>query len=130
MRGTRRKCCFMVYSVRFSQIPTVLFCFFFPCRLKHVVQVAKAARLFKGVFYATVAAYVLDYVIGFGGILIMIFGTFVIAKSRARIGKVYNIPVDPCGNWCLSFWCGCCVAAQVRSTLFIVAGERDESVTG
>lgn len=78
-------------------------------------QVAQAARLFKGVFYATVAAYLLDYVVGFGGVLIMIFGTFVIAKSRARIGKVYNIHVDPFENCCLSFWCGCCVVSQVRS---------------
>jgi len=86
-------------------------------------QVAEGARLFKGVFYATVAAYLIDWIIGFGGILIMIFGTYVIAKSRSRIGKVYGIPVDPLGNCCLSFWCGCCAASQVRIVVVVVGGD-------
>lgn len=76
-------------------------------------QVAEGARLFKVVFYATVAAYIIDCVFGCGGILMMIFGTYVIAKARAKLGEFYGIDVHPCGNYCLSFWCGCCVVSQV-----------------
>ena len=78
---------------------------------------SKSARLFKGVFYATVVTYVIDYALGFGAILIILFGTYAVAKSRARVGKVYGIAVNPFANWCLSFWCGFCVVSQVCSTL-------------
>eukprot|EP00903_Cladosiphon_okamuranus_P009856 g9366.t1 len=95
------------------------------CPCITIGQVAKTARLFKGVFYVTVAAFALDFAVGFGSILILVFGTYAIAKSRARIAKVYGIPVNTFGNWCCSFWCGCCVVAQVARHLY--AWDRNNS---
>ncbi|CAB1116735.1 unnamed protein product [Ectocarpus sp. CCAP 1310/34] len=83
------------------------------CTCITVGQVAQAARLFKGVFYAVVAAYLIDCVFGFGGILIMLCGTYAIAKSRSRVARHYGIPINKYGNCCLSLWCGCCVARHL-----------------
>lgn len=49
-----------------------------------------------------------------GGVLWVLFGTYVVAVSRARIAKENGIPIRPVANWCLSLWCNCCVAAQVN----------------
>eukprot|EP00752_Nemacystus_decipiens_P006537 g5888.t1 len=100
----------------------------FPCIT--IGQVAKSARLFKGVFYATIAAFALDYALGFGSIVIMLFGTYAIAKSRARIGEAYGIPVNPFANWCLSFWCGCCVVSQVARHLYAWDSKNSGRCTG
>ncbi|CAM9777115.1 unnamed protein product [Ectocarpus sp. 12 AP-2014] len=82
------------------------------------ITVGQAARLFKGVFYAVVATYLIDCVFGCGGILIMFCGTYAIAKARSRVARHYRIPINKCGNCCLSFWCGCCVVSQVARHLF------------
>lgn len=78
---------------------------------------AEGARLFKYAFYVTIMVFVCGGVGAPGGLLWIIVGTFIVAKSRARVAKIYNIPLDPFANFCLSLWCNCCVATQVKNTL-------------
>eukprot|EP00904_Undaria_pinnatifida_P009518 jgi/Undpi1/5697/HiC_scaffold_2.g00971.m1 len=93
-------------------------------------QVAEGARLFKYAFYVTIMVFVCGGVGAPGGLLWIIVGTFIVAKSRARVAKIYNIPLDPFANFCLSLWCNCCVATQTdgqfRFTLVLltIAGGR------
>lgn len=76
-------------------------------------QVAEGARLFSNVFYVSLVVYLFDIATGFGGFLWVVFTTYIVAVSRARIAEVYNIPLNQTENWCLSLWCNCCVATQV-----------------
>ena len=88
----------------------------FSCLLPHPTQshqVAEGARLFHNVFYVSVVVFLFEIATGLGGFLWVIFATYIVAVSRARIAKVYNIPLNQTENWCLSLWCNCCVATQV-----------------
>lgn len=64
-------------------------------------------------FYVSVVVYLFEIMTGFGGLLWLVFATYIVAVSRARIAEVYNIPLNRTENWCLSLWCNCCVATQV-----------------
>ncbi|CAM9446298.1 unnamed protein product [Laminaria digitata] len=63
---------------------------------------------------------------GLGGVLWLLFATYVVAVSRARLAEVYNIPLNPTENWCLSLWCNCCVATQVARHLFAWGTQNDQ----
>lgn len=78
------------------------------------LQVVEGARLFKYVFYVTVAVFTIVFMTGCQAFWLVV-GTYLIATARARIAEVYGIPLNPVANWCLSFWCGCCVVTQVQS---------------
>ena len=103
----------------FVRLFVCLFVCFFPmfsCLLPHPTQshqVAEGARLFHNVFYVSVVVFLFEIATGLGGFLWVIFATYIVAVSRARIAKVYNIPLNQTENWCLSLWCNCCVATQV-----------------
>ena len=76
---------------------------------------AEGARLFKYAFYVTVAVFVFGGLGAPGAFLWLIFGTYIVAVSRARVAEVYGIPLNQVENWCLSLWCNCCVATQVNA---------------
>jgi Cys-rich protein (TIGR01571 family) len=51
------------------------------------------------------------------GLAILFFTIFVTMKARAHVRRTYNIPESRdcigCEDFCCSFWCGCCVLAQM-----------------
>lgn len=103
----------------FSDIPSCLTHCFCPCVV--VGRIGKAARLFKGVLWITIMVYILDMLItlvGVGGLLWVVFSTYIVYKARERISNIYDIPINPLDNCCLSFWCNPCAAAQVASHIF------------
>ena len=80
---------------------------------------AERTRLFSGVFYACIVVFIFDIMVGLSGCLWVLFATYAVAVSRARIAEVYDIPLNRVENWCLSLWCNCCVATQVNVQGFI-----------
>eukprot|EP00904_Undaria_pinnatifida_P009517 jgi/Undpi1/5696/HiC_scaffold_2.g00970.m1 len=73
----------------------------FCCGCITVGQVAEGARLFSHVFYVSVVVYLFETFCsaGFGGWLWILFATYAVAVSRARVAEEYDIPINTLGNW-------------------------------
>jgi Cys-rich protein (TIGR01571 family) len=47
-------------------------------------------------------------------LILTVVSVLLVTIVRGKIRRRFQIPGDDCNDFCCSFWCQCCVLAQVR----------------